>query len=78
VQVRIGVTHIPREIEIEMSDDTDADSVKAAVEAAVAKGSGLLWLTDRKGHQIGVAADKVAYIDVGSGSDHGRIGFGAS
>ena len=78
MQVRIGVTYIPREIEIELPDDADTDAVKASVEAAIASGTGLLWLTDRKGHQIGVAADKLAYIDLGSGSDHGRIGFGAS
>jgi hypothetical protein len=77
VQVRIGVTYIPREIEIELPDDTDTDAVKAAVEAALANGSGLLWLTDRKGHQFGVAADKLAYVDLGTGADHGRIGFGA-
>ena len=29
MQVRIGVTHIPREIEIELPDDADADSVRS-------------------------------------------------
>jgi hypothetical protein len=77
VHVRIGVTHIPREIEVELSDDTDPESVKSSVEQALAKGSGLLWLTDRKGHQVGIAAEKLAYIDLGTGADHGRIGFGA-
>jgi hypothetical protein len=38
---------------------------------------GMLWLTDRKGHQVGVAVDKLAYIDLGTAADSGRIGFGA-
>jgi hypothetical protein len=77
VQVRIGVTNIPREIEIELPDDADANAVKASVEQLLASGTGMLWLTDRKGHQIGVVVEKLAYIDLGSDADHTRIGFGA-
>jgi hypothetical protein len=76
VHVRIGVTYNPREIEIELPDDADPDVVKASVEKSVADG-GMLWLTDRKGHNVGVAIDKLAYIDLGTASDSGRIGFGA-
>ena len=77
MQVRIGVTNIPREIEIELADDADPNAVKASVEQAVGNGGGLLWLTDRKGHQFGVAVDKLAYVDLGTAADHSRIGFGA-
>jgi hypothetical protein len=77
VHVRIGVTYIPREIEVELADDADPEAVKSAVEQALGDASGMLWLTDRKGHQLGVAVDKLAYIDLGTGSDHSRIGFGA-
>lgn len=77
MQVRIGVTYIPREIEIELADDTDPDGIKTMVEQAVADGTSMLWLTDRKGHQVGVAVDKLAYVDLGTSSEHGRIGFGA-
>ena len=76
MHVRIGVTYNPREIEIELSDDADPESVRAVVEKSVADG-GMLWLTDRKGHQVGVAVEKLAYIDLGTASDSGRIGFGA-
>ena len=78
MQVRIGVTNIPREIELELPDDADPDNVKASVEQAMANGSGMLWLTDRKGHQVGIVVEKVAYIDLGTGADHPRIGFGAT
>jgi hypothetical protein len=77
VNVRIGVTYIPREIEVELADDVDPAAIRTAIEEAVGQGSGLLWLTDRRGHQVGVAVDKLAYIDLGSGSDSGRIGFGS-
>ncbi len=77
MQVRIGVTYIPREIEVELPDDADPNTVRQSVEDALAGGSGLLWLTDRKGHQVGIAVDKLAYVDLGTGADHGRIGFGA-
>ena len=76
MHVRIGVTYNPREIEIELSDDADPEAVRAVVEKSVADG-GMLWLTDRKGHQVGVAIEKLAYIDLGTASDTGRIGFGA-
>ena len=76
MHVRIGVTYNPREIEIELPDDADPEVVKASVEKSVSDG-GMLWLTDRKGHQVGVAVDKLAFIDLGTASDSGRIGFGA-
>ena len=50
MQVRIGVTNIPREIEVELPDDADADSLRTSVEQLLASGAGMLWLTDRKGH----------------------------
>lgn len=75
MDVRIGVTHTPREIELEMADDGDA--VKKAVETAIASGDKLLWLTDRKGRRIGVPASKIAYVEIGSSTEERRVGFGA-
>ena len=77
MHVRIGVTYIPREIELELPDDADPDSVKSSVEHAISNGGGMLWLTDRKGHQVGLVVEKLAYIDLGTSADSGRIGFGA-
>ena len=36
----------------------------------------MLWLTDRKGRQVGVPVAKVAYVEIGSPSADRRIGFG--
>ena len=76
VDVRIGVTFSPREIELELADDTDGDALRSQVEGAIAGGQGVLWLTDRKGRQVGVPATKLAYIEIGSPEDERRIGFG--
>jgi len=38
----------------------------------------VLWLTDRKGRQVGVPVAKVAYVEIGSPHDERRIGFGGS
>jgi hypothetical protein len=77
VDVRIGVTYSPRELEVELPDDTDADGLASRVEEALRGADGMLWLTDRKGRRIGVPADKLAWVEIGSPSDRGRVGFGA-
>jgi hypothetical protein len=57
-----------------MPDDNSAADVKAMIDDAVAAGAGLIWLTDKKGREIGFPADKVAYVEIGSSEDQ-RIGF---
>lgn len=76
VDVRIGVTQAPREISVEMADDVDREAVKAKVEAALSGAVDVLWLTDKKGRDIGVASAKIAYIEVGTADSERRIGFG--
>ena len=75
MDVRIGVTHSPKELDIEMPDGTKADALKADVDKAL-KDDATLWLTDRKGRQVGIPAAKIAYLEIGSPSDGRRIGFG--
>jgi len=77
VDVRIGITHTPKELEVEMSDDTDRDKVVAEIEKLLKTGDGVLWLTDRKGRRVGVPVVKVAYVEVGAPSSGRRVGFGA-
>ena len=78
MHVRIGVTHNPREIEIELSDGADAETVKGSLEQAITSGQGMFWLTDRKGRQVGVSLEKLAWVELGTTADLGRIGFGAT
>jgi hypothetical protein len=76
VDVRIGVTQAPREISIELADSEDRGEVKAKVEAALAGSVDVLWLTDRKGRDVGVPSAKIAYVEIGTPDSERRIGFG--
>jgi hypothetical protein len=77
VDVRIGITHSPKEIEVEMPDDADGDKVVTDIEKLLKTGDGVLWLTDRKCRRVGVPVVKVAYVEVGAPASDRRVGFGA-
>ena len=73
MEVRIGVTQTPKEIEVELSDG-NRDQVVKDIEAALADEAGVLWLTDRRGRTVGVPAAKIAYIEIAPTEDR-RVGF---
>jgi hypothetical protein len=77
LDVHIGVTYTGKEIELEMGDDADRDEVVKRVEEAVNGSGGVLWLSDKRGRSVGIPADKVAYVEIGSPGDDRRVGFGA-
>ena len=77
MDVRIGITQTPKELEVEMGDDTDSDKVVAEIEKLLKTGDGVLWLTDRKGRRVGVPVVKVAYVEVGAPAGERRVGFAA-
>ena len=77
MDVRIGITQTPKELEVELKDDADRDKVVADIEKLLKTGEGVLWLTDRKGRRVGVPVAKVAYVEVGAPSAQHRVGFGA-
>lgn len=78
VDVRIGVTYSPKEIDVELGDDADAAKLRKEIDGVLAKPDGVVWLTDRKGRQVGVPVAKVAYVEIGSPGDDRRIGFGGN
>ena len=75
MDVRIGVTQAPRELTVEMSDDSDRDALKSKIESALAGAVDVLWLTDRRNRDIGVSAAKIAYIEIGNPDTERKIGF---
>jgi len=77
VVVRVGVTQAPREIEVEMSDDTDRAALSKSIDQALGKADGVLWLEDRRGRKVGLPSGKVAYIEIGAPGEDRRVGFGA-
>lgn len=76
VDLRIGVTQAPRELAIELGEDADRDDLKARIEAALSGATDVLWVTDKRGKDIGVPAAKIAYAELGSEDGDRRIGFG--
>ena len=75
MEVRIGIVNSPREISVELEDGSTIENVKAAINAAVAAGEGLVWLTDKKGRETGFPADRIAFVELGNPSEDQRIGF---
>jgi hypothetical protein len=75
VEVRIGIVQTMKELEIELPEDADREAVVAEVEKALA-GESVLWLTDRRGRQVGVPSSRVAYVEVGAPSSDRHVGFG--
>jgi hypothetical protein len=75
VDVRIGVTYSPKELDIELGPDVDRDELKQRIEAALAENDGVLWLRDNHGREFAVPTSKVAYVEIGSPDHERRIGF---
>lgn len=76
MDVRIGVTQAPREINIELADDVDRDDLKSRIEASLAGASDVLWISDKRGKDVGIPSAKIAYVELGSADGDRRIGFG--
>ncbi len=77
MNVRIGVLHTPKELEIEMDPETDFDELRDDIDAVLAAGEGVLWLTDKRERQVGVPVERIGWVDLTPRASTGRIGFGA-
>ena len=64
MEIKIGVQYAAREIVVDT--DEAADKLEKKVTDAVAKGEGVLSLTDTKGKKVFVPASKIAYVEIGS------------
>jgi hypothetical protein len=77
MDVRIGVTYSPKELDLDLGDDVDRAALKKSIEAALSDDDGVLWLTDKRGKDVAIPSSKVAYVEIDSPEDERRIGFGA-
>jgi hypothetical protein len=77
VDVRIGVTYSPKELSVELPEGTDVANLRADIEQALSTETSVLWLTDRKGRQVGVPVAKVSYVEIGSPDNGRHVGFGS-
>lgn len=71
MEVKIGVQHVARELVVE-TELSPEDFEKQLGEAVV--GGSILAFTDSKGRRVAVPGDKIAYVEIGTGS-HGAVGF---
>ena len=76
MDIRIGITQAAREISLELNDE-ERDSTKTKIEAALSGAVDVLWLTDKRGREVGVTAAKIAYVEIGSVEGDRRMGFGS-
>jgi len=75
VEIRIGVTYSPKEIEIDMDDDAAGDALVEQISASVGEEGSMLWLTDRKGRRVGIPVAKLSYVEIGAPRSDRRVGF---
>lgn len=73
-EVRIAVTRVASDIVFESA--MTISEIKSAVTQALTSGAPLT-LSDTKGHEIIVPADKIGFVEVGDPSSR-RVGFGAA
>jgi hypothetical protein len=73
MEVRIGVVHTPKELNLEV--EGTAEEVMQAIDQALAKDDGVLRL-DANGRKIGIPAERLAYVEIEGDSEAKRVGFG--
>ncbi|HET7722811.1 MAG TPA: DUF3107 domain-containing protein [Acidimicrobiales bacterium] len=75
MEIRIGVTYSPKELEIEMDDDAAGDALVEQISASVGEEGSMLWLTDKKGRRVGIPTAKLSYVEIGAPRSDRRVGF---
>ncbi len=75
MEIRIGVTYSPKEIEIDLDDEQAGDALVEQITASVGDDNAMLWLTDRKGRRVGIPTAKLAYVEIGAPRSDRRVGF---
>lgn len=78
MNVRIGIIHSARELDIDLPDAAKHDDIVADVEKTLTEPEGVLWILDRRGGRWAIPAAKIAYVEVGGGGEERRVGFGTT
>lgn len=79
MKVRFGFIETPREIIVELPEDTDLEKLKGSIESAIGTQKvRVLWVADRNGRIYGISPDNLAYVEIDPQGDDSRIGFGSA
>jgi hypothetical protein len=74
VEVKIGITSVPRELIVE-TDTTAQEIERDLTRALESEGTSVFTLSVAKGGKVVVPADKIAYVEFGA-PEARRVGFG--
>lgn len=74
IEIRIGVSDSTKELTLEVDDKPE--SISKVVEQALGNGSGMFWITDRKGRRVGVPSAKLTYVEIDPETSPRSVGFG--
>lgn len=74
MELRIGVVHTPKELNLEL--DGTADELVGTIDKAMADGTPIVWVTDSKGRRVGIPTGRIAYVEVDEDGANKRVGFG--
>ncbi len=77
MEVRVGVTYTPKELEVELGEGADREQLVRDIEGVLGDERGVLWLTDKKGRSVGVPVGRIAYVEISSDRESRQVGFGA-
>ncbi len=77
MDIKIGFVDSVRELDLELPDDTSQEKLVASIDSSISSADKLLWVVDKKGRQVGIMANRVAYVVVGVQKEERRVGFGA-
>ena len=74
MELRIGVVHTPKELNLEL--DGTADEIVGTIDKAMTDGTAIVWVTDSKGRRVGIPTAHIAYVEVDEDGANKRVGFG--
>ena len=77
MDLKIGIVESASVLDIELADDVDRAALKAELDAALNGGTDTVWIADKRGSEMGIAASRIAFVQLGNDDDARQIGFGA-
>ena len=77
MDIRIGIVQSMKELELSLPEEMKQKDVIKEVEAIIGTDK-VLWLTDKMGRRVGVPAERIAYVEIGSGVTERVVGFGTA
>lgn len=72
MQIKIGIAHVHRELEIEVES---ADEIVARIEQALAQKAPLIEVRDANGARFIISADKLTFVEIPPERTRAGVGF---